>query len=110
MSTQAQQNYKEEIKHPWEDFDYRLETTDLDLGLSIDGRFWESDDFVNSDAPISIATALDEHNYTSKLTSDVLDEELPGVCLHVNKHRVSLEFCAACHNNASETWKEHKLD
>lgn len=42
---------------------------------------------------------LTEHNYTSVLEEE-RDEDV-GVCLHVSKHRVSLEFCSTCSENAS---------
>lgn len=39
-----------------------------------------------------------EHNYFEKGN---LAEQLPGVCLHINDGKVSLEFCAICHYNSS---------
>jgi hypothetical protein len=44
---------------------------------------------------------LEEHNYTTPAE----DEEV-GVCLHVSKHRISLEFCSTCSENASHTWSD----
>ncbi|CAH0553363.1 unnamed protein product [Brassicogethes aeneus] len=43
-----------------------------------------------------------EHNYTQK--KNLTEEDDIGVCLHVSKHRVSLEFCSSCSENASESW------
>ncbi|XP_057656088.1 uncharacterized protein LOC130893761 isoform X1 [Diorhabda carinulata] len=40
-----------------------------------------------------------EHNYTSQADIDDV-----GVCLHVSKHRVSLEFCSNCSEKAEESW------
>lgn len=39
----------------------------------------------------------EEHNYSEPGTSD------PGVCVHISNHKVSIEFCARCHNNTSGT-------
>lgn len=50
-----------------------------------------------------ISPSLDDHNYT--LASSETDESL-GVCLHISNHKVSLEYCAQCHENASRVWSE----
>lgn len=51
---------------------------------------------------------LEEHNYTTAssttTTSGVDEEQDVGVCLHVSKHRVSLEFCSSCSDNAIRSW------
>ncbi|VEN40048.1 unnamed protein product [Callosobruchus maculatus] len=47
---------------------------------------------------------MDEHNYTNNNDKDSVEEDNVGVCLHVNKHRVSLEFCPTCSENASQVW------
>lgn len=44
-----------------------------------------------------------EHNYTfpqDEITDDV------GICLHVSKHKVSLEFCPTCSENATAAWQK----
>ncbi|RZF37741.1 hypothetical protein LSTR_LSTR005780 [Laodelphax striatellus] len=33
-----------------------------------------------------------------------------GVCLHVGRNRISLEFCAACNENASNNWNSSMFD
>ncbi|KAI4459615.1 bzip transcription factor [Holotrichia oblita] len=88
------------------------EATDLDDSLLIPdlGLFYE--DF--NEAAVGIKgtiteprhsnIALKEHNYT---TLDCHDEDA-GVCLHVSKHRVSLEFCSICSNNAVDTWSHQE--
>lgn len=48
---------------------------------------------------------LKEHNYTSQDLEDNLDDV--GVCLHVSKHRVSLEFCSKCSDTAQGNWTTH---
>nr|CAI5866540.1 unnamed protein product [Callosobruchus analis] len=45
---------------------------------------------------------MEEHNYTNNNDKENIEEENVGVCLHVNKHRVSLEFCPTCSENASQ--------
>lgn len=46
-------------------------------------------------------TAQGEHCYTFP-EEDTKDDV--GVCLHVSKHKVSLEFCPSCSENAAATW------
>lgn len=97
---------KKEQEHPW------AEVTDLDDSLLIPdlGLFYE--DF-NTDGvgikgttaePRHSSIALKEHNYT---TINCHDDDA-GVCLHVSKHRVSLEFCSICSNNAADTWSHQE--
>jgi hypothetical protein len=47
-----------------------------------------------------------DHNYNqSSKNSSLL--ETPGVCVHINSGKVSLEFCSSCHKNAStKEWIE----
>ena len=42
---------------------------------------------------------LNEHNYNAKYE----DADI-GICLHVSKRKVSLEFCPTCSENAAGTW------
>ena len=44
-----------------------------------------------------------EHNYFEK-TSLMSNETGAGVCVHINSGRVSLEFCATCHYNSTNSW------
>nr|XP_022900391.1 probable basic-leucine zipper transcription factor D isoform X2 [Onthophagus taurus] len=46
---------------------------------------------------------FEEHNYISRNHNE--GEEDVGVCLHVSKHRVSLEFCSKCNDEAAGVWK-----
>lgn len=50
-----------------------------------------------------------EHNYyyDEKLLESIDNEELEdsaGICVHINRGKVSLEFCAVCHNNSINPW------
>lgn len=44
-----------------------------------------------------------EHNYTFP-QEDV--EDGVGICLHVSNHKVSLEFCPTCSENAAAAWQK----
>lgn len=48
------------------------------------------------------SASLEEHNYTALRDND----EDVGVCLHVSKHKVSLEFCMNCSDKAQESWSQ----
>lgn len=50
-----------------------------------------------------------EHNYfNNPITNKVAEksDSSPGICLHVSSGRVSLEFCANCHQNSQNAWCE----
>lgn len=47
---------------------------------------------------------LSEHNYTLTMPEDLQSSDDVGVCLHVSKHKVSLEFCSSCSENAAQSW------
>lgn len=51
-----------------------------------------------------------DHNYTIKTEEGLKphDDDDVGVCLHVSNHRVSLEFCPTCSENAANNW--NKID
>lgn len=54
------------------------------------------------------ASPTSEHNYFDK-NSNILNANstnTPGVCVHINSGRVSLEFCSSCHYNAHNNWSE----
>ncbi|CAG9807919.1 unnamed protein product [Chironomus riparius] len=42
-----------------------------------------------------------EHNYSHYQLNQFDEPNIPGVCLHINTGRISLEYCSVCHNNAS---------
>lgn len=76
---------------------------------------WES--ILNDDTPFNIKNSLNtlenagnsissEHNYFNmpSSSSDSINE--PGICLHLNNGRVSLEFCADCHYKSENAWIE----
>lgn len=52
-----------------------------------------------------------EHNYfydekilESIDNEEMIEEDSPGICVHINRGKVSLEFCAVCHNNSTSSW------
>ncbi|XP_072382985.1 CREB/ATF bZIP transcription factor-like isoform X2 [Diabrotica undecimpunctata] len=59
-----------------------------------------TDDLFQINSPTS---SLEDHNYT---TQDVHENDDAGVCLHVSKHRVSLEFCSKCSETAGKSWSQ----
>lgn len=61
--------------------------------------FDEEHDFKGKSSCIDIVS---EHNYHTNINENFKRVE-PGVCLHVTSGRVSLEFCASCHNSAQQT-------
>lgn len=74
---------------------------DITLDFPIDIPEDELMDVFKDEALETEATkALSEHDYTSTIP----DGDDVGVCLHVSKHRVSLEFCASCSENAAQSW------
>lgn len=44
-----------------------------------------------------------EHNYT--VPQDEIADDA-GICLHVSNHKVSLEFCPTCSENATAAWQK----
>lgn len=48
----------------------------------------------------------DEHNYNATSPESSVSDDLGvGVCLHISNHKLSLEFCSTCSENASSAWK-----
>lgn len=47
-----------------------------------------------------------DHAYSIKKEGDSNETDDVGVCLHVSNHRVSLEFCPKCSENASNNWNK----
>ncbi|KRT78255.1 hypothetical protein AMK59_8153 [Oryctes borbonicus] len=95
---------KNEPQHPWAeaiDPNDSLLIPDLDLGLVYENLDDAAVERRENDTQLNLLnTPLKEHNYTATNCSD----ENAGVCLHVSKHRVSLEFCAKCSDNAIDNW------
>ncbi|XP_017768146.1 PREDICTED: CREB/ATF bZIP transcription factor-like [Nicrophorus vespilloides] len=54
-----------------------------------------------SDLDMSEENQIDDHSYSLPML-DVYDdkEEAPGVCLHISRNRVDLEFCSTCNDNS----------
>jgi hypothetical protein len=53
-----------------------------------------------------------DHNYSHledevEKLSDHSDNDAPGVCIHVRRGKISLEFCSVCHYNATNAWVEN---
>jgi len=47
-----------------------------------------------------------DHNYSHYHEMNTFEESsTPGICLHINTGRVSLEYCSVCHHNASNSWE-----
>ncbi|XP_070503471.1 CREB/ATF bZIP transcription factor-like isoform X2 [Chironomus tepperi] len=44
-----------------------------------------------------------EHNYSHYQINHFDEPDIPGICLHINTGRVSLEYCSVCHQNASNS-------
>lgn len=53
--------------------------------------------------PAPLADHNNEHNYTNNSLSKA---DNVGVCLHIARHKVSLEFCSSCSENANLAWDE----
>lgn len=82
-----------------EDFYGELFKNDLELNLA---KHEVLNDFLLEPEDEKIITN-DDHNYT--LTNEPHNQsDDVGVCLHVSKHHVSLEFCSACSEKALKTW------
>lgn len=68
----------------------------------------EIDELLQYDAPEtpeSVNEVLDvqnEHSYSETIAD-------PGVCVHISNKKVSIEFCAHCHNNATSGWIEEEI-
>lgn len=54
-----------------------------------------------SDIQTSGSSPFLEHNYYQLNQFD--ESGIPGVCLHINSGRVSLEYCSVCHHNANDS-------
>ncbi|RZB39209.1 bZIP 1 domain containing protein [Asbolus verrucosus] len=84
-----------------------LNSDDLFSNLALAEIMEPSDNFVDGlvlgdeTTYLNEGTHLQEHDYTN-----VEDDGDVGVCLHVSKHRVSLEFCSTCSENACQTWMD----
>lgn len=75
---------------------------DLDIPLEI-----SNDHFLDMIDEKALESPMDDHTYhsTIKLEQPNInsDENDVGVCLHVSKNKVSLEFCPSCSDNASQS-------
>lgn len=62
-------------------------------------------------SPSSSSGISTEHNYSNydekileSIDKEHIEDDGAGVCVHINRGKVSLEFCAVCHNNATSSW------
>lgn len=62
-------------------------------------------------SPSSSSGISTEHNYSNydekileSIDQEHNEDDGAGVCLHINRGKVSLEFCAVCHNNSTSSW------
>uniref|UniRef100_A0A8C4S7Z7 X-box-binding protein 1 n=1 Tax=Erpetoichthys calabaricus TaxID=27687 RepID=A0A8C4S7Z7_ERPCA len=46
-----------------------------------------------------------DHDYTRPMRSEMPEGDLGGVCLHVDKNHVSVEFCSKCAHSAGSSFK-----
>lgn len=46
-----------------------------------------------------------DHNYSHYKMNTFEEPSTPGICLHINTGRISLEYCSVCHHNASNSWE-----
>lgn len=53
-----------------------------------------------SDIQTTGSSPFSEHNYSHYKLNQFDESGIPGVCLHINSGRVSLEYCSVCHHNA----------
>lgn len=60
----------------------------------------------NDRSTATIAAAAAAVAASSTITTTIAGAQAPGVCLHVSNGRVSLEFCATCHQNSQNAWCE----
>jgi ATF/CREB family transcription factor len=51
-------------------------------------------------SPLSEISA--DHNYSNYDKS--IEDDSAGICVHINRGKVSLEFCAVCHYNSTSSW------
>lgn len=111
-------NYFSKNEHPWAETNVNdllspfISNTNSDCLFDVNELYATNADISmldmqeenNEDIPIengnSDVTPLSEHNYTI----NNYENETAGICLHISKHRVSLEFCSTCSDNATEIW------
>lgn len=62
-------------------------------------------------SPSSSSGISTEHNYShydekilESIDQEHIEDDGAGVCVHINRGKVSLEFCAVCHNNSTSSW------
>lgn len=81
------------------DMDIPIEMNNDELLNMIDEKALES----------QIVLRPEEHDYHNPVKieteSTLTDEDDVGVCLHVSKNKVSLEFCPTCSDGALQGWK-----
>lgn len=88
-------------EHPWSE-DAKSQLEELN-NLTVDEfndsslKLWEDV------TPAPLADHNNEHNYTNNSLSKA---DNVGVCLHIARHKVSLEFCSSCSENANLAWDE----
>lgn len=91
------------------EFNFSLDTYLSDSPLSFEETVKLPDDSyqVSNEESIDEDLSLqwnNEHNYNAK-SPDSFEVQDFGVCLHISNHKMSLEFCPTCSENATSTWK-----
>lgn len=98
---ESPKNYLCAINNSNDDYDTEL-FKDLDISLELpnqdllDGLFLDQQQVDN-------ITHNNDHNYTMANGGHNPSDDV-GVCLHVSKQHVSLEFCQTCSENALQAW------
>lgn len=105
--------------HPWEQLDTPNESLlfpsnlidnvsddpelfkDLDLSLNLPNQ--DVLDGLYLEQQLDETSFNNDHNYTLVDEANNKMEDV-GVCLHISKHHVSLEFCPSCSEKAFQTW------
>ena len=105
--------------------DFPLISTDV-LFSSADPFAIEGGDLLNFDADegedgkLSGDCIRSEHNYVNaedepkpakrrRVSTEEQVRPGPGICLHIGGGKVSLEFCAKCHENANKQWHVRRV-
>lgn len=89
-------------------FSNELNFQTLDIPNEYDGLkenpFNSFEDYSYETPPRS-TPSFDDHTYMQT----EFKEATPGVCVHINSGKVSLEFCSSCHMNATEQWIQKSI-
>lgn len=97
-----------DISNVFEDLDFPLDSIGLsDFNIDNNENQYMLPEVLESNecqinTPQFMEHTWNDHSYSNTVRNETDDV---GVCLHVSKHRVSLEFCTSCNENATGAWK-----